>query len=54
MIDFIMKLENILMQSEYENWEIQYDPTECDWILKLDGDAVVMRKFTGKENNNGS
>lgn len=51
MIDFIIKLEDMLKQSGYKDWEIQYIPAECGYILKLDGDVIFMRKVNGKENN---
>ena len=50
MIDFIIKLENMLEQSGYEGWEIRYHPDKKIYSLTLDGDVVFMRKFTGKEN----
>ena len=50
MIDFIIKLENMLEQSGYEDWEIRYHPEEKIYSLTLDGDVVFTRKNTGKEN----
>lgn len=50
MIDFIIKLENMLEQSGYEDWEIRYHPEEKIYSLTLDGDVVFMRKVTSKEN----
>lgn len=49
-IDFIVKLEDMLKQSGYEDWEIRYFPNEKAYVLKFDGDTVLMRKVTGKEN----
>ena len=49
MIDFIIKLENMLKQSGYEDWEIRYHPEEKIYSLTLDGDVIFMRKFTGNE-----
>ena len=51
MIDFIIKLEDMLVKSGCEDWEIQYFPQKKAYILKLDGDAILMKKVTGKENN---
>lgn len=42
MIDFIIKLEDMLKQSEYEDWEIMYLPEKDGYILKLDGDSIFM------------
>nr|DAI86273.1 MAG TPA: hypothetical protein [Caudoviricetes sp.] len=50
MIDFIVKLEDMLKQSGYEDCEIEYFPNEKAYVLKFDGDTIFMRKVTGKEN----
>ena len=50
MIDFIIKLENMLEQSGYEDWEIRYHPDKKIYSLTLDDVVVFMRKFTSKEN----
>lgn len=42
MIKFIMKLEDMLKQSKYEDWEIMYLPENGGYILKLDGDSIFM------------
>ena len=42
MIDFIIKLEDMLKKSEYEDWEIMYLPEKDGYILKLDGDSIFM------------
>lgn len=42
MIDFIIKLEDMLKFSGYEDWEIVYMPDLKGYILKLDGDAIFM------------
>ena len=42
MINFIIKLEDMLKQSEYEDWEIMYLPEKDGYILKLDGDSIFM------------
>ena len=42
MINFIVKLEDMLQKSEYENWEIMYLPENGGYILKLDGDSIFM------------
>lgn len=51
MIDFIVKLEDMLRQSGYEDedWEIRYLPKEKAYVLKLDEEVIFMRKVTGKE-----
>lgn len=41
MINFIIKLEDMLKKSGYEDWEIMYLP-EYGYILKLDGDSIFM------------
>lgn len=45
MIDFIIKLEDLLKQSGYEDWEIRYSPEKRAYILKLDGDTIVMKEI---------
>ena len=42
MINFIIKLEDMLKKSEYEDWEIMYLPENDGYILKLDGDSIFM------------
>lgn len=42
MISFIVKLEDMLKQSGYEDWEIMYLPENGGYMLKLDGDSIFM------------
>lgn len=49
MIDFIVKLEDMLRLSGYKNWEIQYLPKEKAYSLKLDGDTIFMIEVIRKE-----
>ena len=42
MINFIIKLEDMLKKSEYEDWEIIYLPEKDGYMLKLDGDSIFM------------
>ena len=49
MIDFIVKLEDMLRLSGYKDWEIQYLPKEKAYNLKLDGDTIFMREVIRKE-----
>lgn len=42
MIDFIIKLEDMLNATGHEDWEIIYMPDFDGYILKLDGHAVFM------------
>lgn len=49
MIDFIVKLEDMLRLSGYKNWEIRYLPKEKAYSLKLDGDIILMREVIGKD-----
>ena len=42
MIDFIIKLEDMLKMSGYEDWEIAYMPDLKGYLLKLDDDVVFM------------
>lgn len=51
MTDFIVKLENMLKASGYNDWEIIHAPEHHGYILKLDGDAVFMMKITKEEEN---
>ena len=49
MIDFIVKLEDMLRLSEYKDWEIRYLPKEKAYSTELDGDSILMREVTRKE-----
>ena len=42
MINFIIKLEDMLKKSGYEDWEIMYLPEQDGYILKLDCDSIFM------------
>ena len=42
MINFIIKLEDMLKKSEYADWEIMYLPEKDGYILKLNGDSIFM------------
>lgn len=44
MIDFIVKLEAMLNNSGYEDWEIMYKPEYEGYLVKLDDDAIFMSK----------
>lgn len=46
MIDFIVKLEDMLTMAGYTDWEIIYCPDTHSYILKLDGDIIHMMKTT--------
>ena len=48
MIDFIMKLGNMLTMTDYPDWEIIRIPD--GYILKLDGDNIFMTKAEEKDN----
>lgn len=58
MIDFIVKLEDMLTLSGHEDWEIRYLPSVDVYSLTLDGQKVfimpdrVAEKEFGKENLN--
>lgn len=59
MIDFIIKLEDMLKLSGYPDWEIRYMPDEDGYILKLDDHVIFMLDVGNKptecevkENNN--
>ena len=45
MIDFIIKLEDMLKNSGYENWEIRYHPDDRSYVLILDDDETRMTKI---------
>ena len=49
MINFIIKLEDILKKSGYEDWEIMYLPEKDGYILKLDGDSIFISKYRSDE-----
>ena len=57
MIDFIIKLENMLDFSGYEDWEIRYDPNLNGYVLTLDGDSIFMcytkTPFEGEDEHEG-
>lgn len=44
MINFTIKLEDMLKNSGYEDWEIQYHPEDHSYVLILDGDKIRMTK----------
>lgn len=47
MIDFIIKLEDMLKNSGCEDWEIRYVPEYGGYLLKLDEDDIFMSKVDG-------
>lgn len=47
MINFITKLEETLRRSEYDNLEIQYNPTNRDGTIKIDSNTFVIKTFNG-------
>lgn len=50
MIDFVIKLEDMLRMSGYTDWEIRYIPESGGCILKLDDHVVFLREI--KEDDN--
>jgi len=56
MIDFIIKLEDMLRMSGHEDWELRYIPSVDAYSLTLDDQKVfimsdtVANKEFGKEN----
>lgn len=54
MINFIVKLEDMLKTSGCEDYEIQYLPKEKAYCLTLDGDTIFMKKIVRKDNCNES
>ena len=52
MIDFIIKLEDMLKLSGYPDWETMYMPDEDGYVLKLEDDVIFMTKANEKENHN--
>ena len=44
MIDFIVKLEEILKNSGNEDWGIKYGPEKDGYLLRLDEDFIFMTK----------
>ena len=49
MIDFIIKLEDILNAGGHYGLEIRYIPEYKGYLLKLDGDAILMTKVDDEE-----
>ena len=44
MIDFIVKLEEILKNSGNEDWGIKYVPEEDGYLIRLDEEYILMTK----------
>ena len=44
MIDFIVKIEEILKNSGNEDWGIKYVPEKDGYLLRLDEDFILMTK----------
>lgn len=44
MIDFIVKLEEILKNSGNEDWEIKYVLEERGYVIRLDDNYILMTK----------
>ena len=44
MIDFIIKLEDMLKTSGIQDWEIEYITQTGGYLLKTDGDVIYMKK----------
>ena len=44
MIDFVVKLEEILKNSGNEDWGIKYVPEKDGYLLRLDKDFILMTK----------
>lgn len=44
MIDFIVKLEEILKNSGNEDWGIKYVPEKDGYLVRLDEDFILMTK----------
>ena len=44
MIDFIVKLEEILKNSGNKDWGIKYAPEKDGYLLRLDEDFILMTK----------
>lgn len=49
MIDFIIKLENMLTAAGHEDWEIEYVPELKGYILTVDDDEIFMTKANEEE-----
>lgn len=47
MINFVMKLEETLKRSEYDNLEIQYNPAKRDGTIKTNSNTFVIKTFNG-------
>lgn len=45
MSNFCVKLEDILRNSGYDDWELRYDPDVEGYFLKLDGEVIFMTKI---------
>lgn len=49
MIDFIVKLEDMLTTSGNDDWEIIYDPEHDGYFLKFDEDVIFMTKVCDRK-----
>lgn len=49
MINFIIKLEDMLKAAGHENWEIAYVPELKGYILTLDDDEIYMTNANEEE-----
>ena len=53
MINFIIKLEDMLKKSGYKDWEIMYLPEQDGYILNLNGDSIFMSNVKTINNEYG-
>ena len=51
MIDFIVKLEDMLKASGIQDWELIYDPETKGYFLKVDDDVIYMTKVKEESEN---
>jgi hypothetical protein len=47
MIDFIIKLEDMLKNSGIQDWEIEHIPQTGGYLLKIDDSVIYMKKLNG-------
>ena len=49
MTNFIVKLEDMLLTSGKDNWEIMYIPEHNGYLLKIDEDVIFMTKINEED-----
>lgn len=54
MMNFIVELEKLLRQSSYKDWGIRYVPEKDAYVLKLDGDTILIKNIVPMSKSAGN